>query len=318
MLKKVVLKLENIKYSGDSVGEDIRLEIEILGKFFNFGKRLKSGSNNKLDNVIGEFDTDRKIFTADINLRIIEDDPIFNDVGSINKEIKIDTTKASGQEFKYEIEIQEWRATMTRAKAVFTLTLEAEVLESETYLFENSDGWVKSKIDGKGEASLPAFLRINFIRTDGARDYFKIMEGPYRGKNASLPRQKDQTSYLLSGVVKREVDVRAIYSISKKIFTLNEKKYSAIDDPEMRLKKGIYDIEIPDYPHGRSGAYLEAGKPQVWFKIGHSGDRYLHVGARSLGCMTIIETRRWPEIYNYLIKARKGDSLSVGVVEVID
>lgn len=32
----------------------------------------------------------------------------------------------------------------------------------------------------------------------------------------------------------------------------------------------------------------------------------------------MIETTRWMEIYNALIKARKGDSESVGVVEVID
>ena len=34
--------------------------------------------------------------------------------------------------------------------------------------------------------------------------------------------------------------------------------------------------------------------------------------------MTIIETTRWMEIYNALIKARKGDLKNVGTVEVID
>jgi len=44
----------------------------------------------------------------------------------------------------------------------------------------------------------------------------------------------------------------------------------------------------------------------------------LHTGSRSLGCITIVDTERWMEIYNALIKARKGDFMSVGVLEVID
>ena len=52
--------------------------------------------------------------------------------------------------------------------------------------------------------------------------------------------------------------------------------------------------------------------------MGHIGDRYLHTGQRSLGCITIIENARWLEIYNILIKARKNDFVSVGVIEVID
>ena len=80
----------------------------------------------------------------------------------------------------------------------------------------------------------------------------------------------------------------------------------------------MYDIEIPDYPHGVPGTYLEAQRPRIWFRIGHTGERYLHAGSRSLGCMTIIETSRWMEIYNVLIKARKPDFMSVGVLEVVD
>ena len=59
-------------------------------------------------------------------------------------------------------------------------------------------------------------------------------------------------------------------------------------------------------------------RAKTWFRIGHSGDRYLHAGGFSLGCMTITEVVRWGEIYNGLIKARKGDLMSVGVLEVID
>jgi glycerol-3-phosphate dehydrogenase len=56
----------------------------------------------------------------------------------------------------------------------------------------------------------------------------------------------------------------------------------------------------------------------TWFRIWHGGERYLHTGSRSLGCITIVDTERWMEICNTLIKALKGDFMSVGVIEVID
>lgn len=62
MTKKIVLKLKNIKYSGDSIGDDIRLEISILGKPFNIKKNIKVGTKQEFSKIVGEFDTDRKIF----------------------------------------------------------------------------------------------------------------------------------------------------------------------------------------------------------------------------------------------------------------
>lgn len=81
----------------------------------------------------------------------------------------------------------------------------------------------------------------------------------------------------------------------------------------------MYDIEIPDYPHSGGARYeKQAPRAKTWFRIGHNGERYLHTGGYSLGCITITEIIRWVEIYNKLIKARKGDSISVGILEVID
>ena len=99
---------------------------------------------------------------------------------------------------------------------------------------------------------------------------------------------------------------------------LNGKKYKTVDYPKDPWQKGLYDLEIPDYAHHGGEYYPEAKRAKVWFKVGHSGARYLHAGGISRGCMTIIETKRWMEIYNKLIKARKGDFMSVGILEIID
>ena len=117
---------------------------------------------------------------------------------------------------------------------------------------------------------------------------------------------------------KYEPPARVTYSVSKKVLTLKGKRYKADDDPKNPWRKGLYDIEIPDHPHRGGLNYPEAGRGTVWFRIGHSGERYLHPGRVSAGCISITETTRWMEIYNALIKARKGDFMSVGVLEVVD
>jgi hypothetical protein len=44
----------------------------------------------------------------------------------------------------------------------------------------------------------------------------------------------------------------------------------------------------------------------TWFRIGHSGDRFLHPCRVSAGCVTVKDIGEWTKIYNYLINSRKG------------
>ena len=47
--------------------------------------------------------------------------------------------------------------------------------------------------------------------------------------------------------------------------------------------------------------YPEARYAGTWFKIGHSGDRFLHMGRASLGCMTVTQRDRWGGLYAALV-----------------
>ena len=61
MLKSIQLKLSKIKYSGDSVGDDMRVKVELLDKFLITDKRIKRGTTVDINKEVGKFSTDMKL-----------------------------------------------------------------------------------------------------------------------------------------------------------------------------------------------------------------------------------------------------------------
>ena len=165
---------------------------------------------------------------------------------------------------------------------------------------------------------MPQCLKLKLDSIERGREHLTILEGPYRGQTASIKLKDNGDSYLSTDIQHKSM-ARLKYSISKRKLITDKDEYQATDHPDSPWKKGLYDIEIPDYPHALGGRYEDSAvRAKTWFRIGHEGERYLHTGRVSLGCITITEVKHWDEIYNKLIKARKGDSISVGVLEIVD
>jgi hypothetical protein len=322
MFKKVQFKLTKIKYTGKSIGDNIRVNIEILDKNLQIDKRIKVGSTVEFMEEIGIFPVDQKSFTTKTKITISEKDALFNDTNNIEKVVKVDTENSKSQKFVCIIELREkcfWK-NWGKSIAKFEVNIEALVAEAIKYIPDVDNGWLKVKIADGNIIYLPAFLKVQPEYVEGGREYFKILEGSYKNKKASvnLDNANNKSSRLLTDV-KHESLIYLQYSISKKKLIIGNKKYQATDYKETPWKKGWYDIELPDYPHTGGRGYLDKSfRAKTWFRIGHEGERYLHTGGNSLGCITITEVEKWSEIYDKLIKARKGDFLSVGVLEVID
>lgn len=320
--KNIQLKLSKLKYSGYSVGDDIRIEIEHPNGLWFLDKQIKNKSEINIDKIIYQSIVTQNISNVSLNIKIIEKDLVFNDVGNTKVDLVVDINNTKPQISTHEIIIKELRSIKPSSKkAVFNLTSEALVSEVVKFVPDNDggNGWLKIRLeDNKSIESLPAFLKVKTEYNDVKREYFTILEGPYSGRLASVVLKPEESSQFIYGV-EYGSGIYATYSISKKIFMLDGKKYQTTDYLNAKWKKGLYDIEIPDYPHEGGRHYLTQSKrAMTWFRIGHNGEKYLHIGSRSLGCITIVEINHWMEIYNKLIKARKGDSLSVGVLEVID
>lgn len=94
MTKFIQLKFSKIEYSGDSIGDDIRIEIEILNQFLRVDRTIKVDTTAEINREIGEFKTDQNSFEASARITVIEKDLLFNDIGSIDGNIKVDTATA--------------------------------------------------------------------------------------------------------------------------------------------------------------------------------------------------------------------------------
>jgi len=322
MFKKIQFKLTKIKYAGKSIGSDIRVNIGILDRTLEIDKRIKVGSTVDFAKEIGSFPTDQRYFTTKVKVTITEKDILFNDINSLEKVIKIDTANSKPQKFVCPIELREKRFWKNWGKSIakFEITIEGSVIEAIKYIPDIDNGWFKVRLANGETASMPAFLKVQSEYIEGGREYIKILEGLYkdRSTSVSLDNKNSNNSRLLTDV-KHEPLIHIQYSISQKKLIIGNRKYKATDYVETPWKKGWYDIELPDYPHPKGRNYEgRSSRAMSWFRIGHEGERYLHTGSRSLGCITITEIEKWNEIYDRLIKARKGDFLSVGLLEVIN
>lgn len=318
MDKTVILTLKQIKYIGKSIGNDIRIEVEALNNVIALEKKIQRGSTMDLETELGQVVTDKKSLSISIAVRIIEQDIIFNDVGSSQKSLKINLGTNDPRSLVIEIPVAESRGYMTGKTAIFEVTIEAQVFQGMIrYVDETNDGWLVGLDErGKERISLPAYLKISLESVDSNREYVTALEGILRGKRYSI-KKEDDVSHFSSNNPHSEA-VAMIYSIKSRILKVLGKTYQTVEYPDTKWKKGIYDVEIPDHPHLLGRNYPAIRYATSWFRIGHSGNRYIHPGKRSLGCITLIEHDRWDQLYSTLIKARKGDGMSIGTLTIID
>lgn len=327
MLKFIQLKLVKIKYKGESIGDDIRVEIEALGKFLRVDKTIKFGTTSEINKEVGNFETEEKIFKINTKITVIEKDFLFSDVSNIEKQIKVDVANEKPQQFSCKIEIKETRSILGiiwgKKTAIFEVTLEAKVFDSFLYvsLKSTKNGWIQARKEiDKKSIDLPAFLKIRLEKQDNKFQYFTIWEGENKGIKAYMKFQEDGTSFF-EPTNHHTGPVYLIYSLSQKTLKFKNNIYKLKEyknDPHP-WKKTLYDVKIADFYHGFGRYYLPISNlATVWFKTTHPDDaRYVHPGSNSFGCVTLTEIERWDELCKILLKARKDD-YNIGILEVID
>ncbi len=316
MSKLIQLTLLKVRYSGDTIGDDIRFEIASPAGFFSLEKKIAFGSEVALNAWVGTFQSSA---TVPITFTVIEQDSVFNDVGSKDSILDVDVNATVPQISTCEVVVRERRGvSLGTREARFLITLQVLVGSTTRYIPLTDEGWFLCKRENKKTPiALPAFLKVRLGRVESGREYFTSLEGALRGIQLWASEKRDSSLQLLFNTPQTD-SIQLAYSISKKTLVTSDRTYRTTDSPNAQWKKGLYDIEIPDAPHQGGLNYPDAKLARVWFRIGHSGDRYLHTGRHSLGCITVLEQKQWDTLCQSLLKSRKGDGKSVGVLTVVD
>lgn len=320
MPKLVTFTLTKVKYSGKAIGDDILVEIGYKDSILKVKRKIKIGSEISLNEKIGEELTTDSILTAKMYIKVTENDGIFDDEGAKDVEIKVDVTKETPQISTYDIEVHERRTIRAGvSKAIFSISIQA-VVSSFFYVTSESDGgWITVvRLDNSEKISLPECLKVGLDFDKDNRHYITIQEGRLKGVKASV-KISDRGILSLTHRNEQTGSASLVYSISKKTLTWGEESFQAKDNPSYPWKIGLCNVEIPDFPHDKAMGYLtQARYAMVWFPIEFQNEsRYLHPGLISLGCVTIMELKKWDNFCKKLMRSRIGDGKHVGTLEVI-
>jgi hypothetical protein len=163
------------------------------------------------------------------------------------------------------------------------------------------DDWLLVMMDTGEKQSLPYGLEVDLTGFEDGRDHFKILEGLLMGRSASVKR--DGTRSYLIDTIHHDVAAELRFNRKKQELWINGRgpfnAFSGHFRPVIQapsghdftqVPPGRYVIQIPDAPHAATRveyAAYTAVHHRTWFRIGKSGDRYLHVGEISEGCVTV-------------------------------
>ena len=325
-MKRATIELISVNYGASNIGNDLQISFEIEGttkvidtsinhlKEQSFNTQIFQGLVDENHSIIVKAKVTEKdswdgaddIGTATLHLKGSGD---YSLIVNVNEAKQIRTWKG-------------WSYTKKRVVsstvATFHIKLKATLADPVTYVSDaDGKGWLKVKLDTGIIVSLPYMLKVSLIKETESREHFEILEGSYLGKTASVTKREGGGSYLSASEV-HKTGVTVVFNKTSQELTIGSKSYFAITDSSNPVPSGTWSIEIPDAPH-QGGHYYESSSKYAttWFRVGHSGDRYLHSGNRSAGCVTVKKLSGWDEIYNKLIRSRKN-KLSVGTLKVED
>lgn len=193
----------------------------------------------------------------------------------------------------------------------------------DRYVRSTTDGWLQVMINGRRN-SLPSGLLVSLIRTASGRDYGVVKEGALAGvafdvSSGNLVATYGRFTDLRLKVITRAagpVTVNGVsYDLELRIqyrdgaTTRTSGPHLAFTQRSNPVPTGIHDLEIADHPHEGGQGY--GATATVWFLIGHTGDRYLHPGTISLGCMTCLPAS-WDEIHRIVHSAPIAPRYEIG------
>lgn len=308
--------LKSIRYSGDNIGRQLTIDLRLAGQTHSWNFWLKNGQVRVFGKEVYQAIVQRNL-QLPIDVSLTERDAVFDDTGHRSFTTELDASDDHKENLIVEVPVI-GSGGDRKCVAYFKLEFEFIKLRTIRYVTDHLPyGWLKVLFEGKTDpVPLPQGLKVSLMKIENGREYFRILEGLFKGQNASVKVRLDSMSYLRDDIQHLE-PIDLTLDLNKLLLNIpGLGNFKIVMDSINKIPKGIYDLEIPDDPKSYGAIHMRHSRfARSWFRIGNKGDRYLHVGGQSKGCITIVEKIKWTEIYSHIIYRRKDDR-SVGRVIV--
>lgn len=192
------------------------------------------------------------------------------------------------------------------------------------YVATDNSGWLRVKLEPSGTIEpLPQYIKVTFSERRSRRDYFRIEEGVYKGKNASVSQKSASSSWLGKPLPTYRGPVTLTFKKGQGKLITPIGTLTATTDPNNPIRNGGHPVQLPAFPHELGRSYVpRASKAMTWFYLGTGiairgrNDRYLHPGRISGGCVTVTDLSKWDSLYTVLILSRATGGRNVGTITV--
>jgi hypothetical protein len=225
--------------------------------------------------------------------------------------VRIDLLESAVERLLY----REFYENLADLSAYGVTTTQEDFSHQNRFIRETGNGWLVAAIDDR-KGFLPSGISVSLKKTCEGRDYGIVREGILSGasfivasgniefnyprlENVEIKVEKKDTGIVQTAEFEYDIEISIDFLESGQPKSIGP--FPATIDPDNPLPVGSYDVEIADFPHDRGVGYGPYGT--VWFRIGHSGSRYLHPGKCSDGSISCAPCH-WTEIFQILHSAR--------------
>ncbi len=314
-LTKIVFS--RVLFTGDKLGPDYEFNFAATGQSATIKVNMTKKREAELNKDIFSISELPEVRRIPLRIEALERDKPFSDTGSLETELNIAYPEPREQSTTFDVIVYgKGREIRKQSKASITLiTCLDKGLRYVAGLNPNS--WLSVDLDVGFQVQLPHFLGVELVEMTSQGTHFRILEGRFKGELAQISSSAG-SDYLRQEIGVRKESARLhLRKSSQRLQIAGLGEFSVVLDPRNPLPMGSYVVEIPDEPHELGRPYLDQAKyARTWFRLGETGDRYLHTGRVSAGCVTVETVDSWDSICKFLLRCRL-DSKAIGILEVL-
>ena len=312
------LSLADLQLEGDDLGDDFQLECTCAGatSIVTLQKLEKKLIPKHRDFATVWLEPGQSILTLKILAREI--DPIADDIGQ--QELQINSLAIEAEARALDLNIEIFGRGRGESKLRANLKIKLAVTRSPGVVQikdVDPNGWVLARARADVSIPLPAGIAVELTSLKDGRENFVVLEGVHKGTDASIALDENGITHLTRLLTRDQAIAMKLIRDRWVLQIPDVGEFEVMKmEPAETIYPGTYNICLPDSPHQPGKRFRsKARHAESWFRIGDEGDRYIHPGSRTKGCVTVKDLAAWEIIYSHLIKGRL-DNGHIGTLEV--